>query len=309
MNKKGDARQNTLKIGFICCLVSLIFILSLSNLISNGNCTPDEDPDESCHEKGPYEISSDTDDKIKVEKGEEFIIDIRGEGPDVIVRFHPDSLDNDEFGVEPSDEDIEDNSKYDEDNDNDKISVNYTLTAPNKEGTYKILFYVRSPPGNPPGQPYIDYIEFEIIVGRPSEVLTIQEFLFYSLLDHYNIYLGTLAIICLSIGTLLVEKDSRKYLKTHSYLSMAALIFTTISVIFIFQESVSTFMSWFWSDTVDYLHFIHFGLGIVGYGACIVGFLAGLSGIYHKKSGYVALACWGFNFVFGLIYWGISLGV
>jgi hypothetical protein len=309
LDYKKNSKHKDNKTLILIIFTITIFLILLFNSINVAYATPDLDPDENCHEKGPYEISSETDDTLKVVKGEDFIIDIKGKGPDVIVRFNPVSLDNDKFEVEPSDKDIEDNSKYDEDNDLNKVSVNFTLIAPDKEGTYKILFYVRSPPGNPPGKPYIDFIEFKIIVGSPSGTLMFDNIFLNSILNHSNIYLGTIALVCFSIGTILAEKNYRKYVKTHAILSGIALILSIVNLIFIYDEAITIFLSWFWTENVDYWHFAHFVVGFIGLGACIVGLLAGLSGIYHKKSGYLTLACWGFNFAFGLIYWGIGLGV
>ncbi|MBD3254223.1 MAG: hypothetical protein GF383_03980 [Candidatus Lokiarchaeota archaeon] len=288
---------------------SIIFFILLLNLSIYGYSSPDQDPDEDCHDSGPYDISSDEDDEIEVDRDESFKIDIEGTGPDVIVRFNTESLDNAQFEVEPSNQDIADNSEFDDNDDDDIVEVEFELTAPTEKGTYEILFYVRSPPGNPSGQPYIDYLEFEIIVEEASDDTIVDNTIFNTIFNHYNIYLGLSAIICLSIGTVLAEINYRRFNRSHAIFTALALILTTVNLVFMFWHAVSVFGSWFFSSTVDWLHFTHYITGTLGFGGCIVGFLGGLSGVHHKKAGYLALACWGFNFVFGIIYWGIGLGV
>lgn len=289
-------------------LVVLVNVLLLIFTFNQGLARPNDNYEEfeDCHERGDYRIYSNNSREIVVEKNEVFNLIIEGVGPEVILVFNILSEDNRHFISTPS-EDIDDESVHDQEPAKNHVLVNYSLTAPEEIGTYIILFYVRSPPRYILSQPYIDFLVFEIIVEEPAfRVPSLLDILF-TLLDHYNIYLGVGAISCLLVATILSEKDYRKYNKVHGYLNAIALTLTTINTILIVPETFNLIISWVNGVLIDWWHLIHLMLGIIGFIACIYGAFTGLSGIKHKIPGYVALLSWGFNFIFGLIYWGIGL--
>jgi hypothetical protein len=287
-------------------LVFILFLLVFLTFIDMGKSNPDEDPDDNCHISGDWSIETNSKRKIGVDRSQNFSIEIIGGGPDAVLVFNDVSVDNDEFEVSPTDR-IEDNSIYDQNPTADAIFVNFTLASPNKVGTFELLFYVRSPEGiyEFGTKPYIAYLTFEIIVERPSP-FTIEDF-FNAVFDHYNIYLGSLAIISLAIATLLSEIDYRKYVKTHGVLSGVATVLSFINLIFIIPDSLELITLWIEYLVIDWWHLLHMILGSVGFVACGYGAITGLSGIKHRISGYVALGAWGFNFIFGILYWGIGL--
>ena len=144
--------------GILFFFISLILLINKFNIVL---CRPEEDYEDfnGCHDRGAYSINSTTSREITVKRGENFSISIVGSGPRAIIRFNPISEDNRYFQVYP-DETIKDNSPKDEDLKQGHILVNFILTAPAEEGSYKILFYIRSPTEGNLRKPYIDFIVF-----------------------------------------------------------------------------------------------------------------------------------------------------
>ncbi|MBD3212375.1 MAG: hypothetical protein GF311_07190 [Candidatus Lokiarchaeota archaeon] len=289
---------------FLLIAIILILLLFLSK---TGYSTPDDDPNNNCHISGEYYIKTTSATSITVGPNQNFTIEIKGGGTDAILEFNSISVDNNKFNVYSTDY-IPDNSIYDGNSTFNSISVNFTLTSPNQMGSFDILFYVRSPEGihDGTGKPYIAYIVFNIIVGRASILDYITRF-FGALLDHYNIYLGAMAIFSLSIATIVSEIDYRKYINTHGRFSAISLVLSSINLISIIPESIDLFSFWISTLFVDWWHLLHISLGTVGFVACGYGALKGLSGIQHRPSGYIALGTWSFNFIFGIIYWGVRI--
>jgi energy-coupling factor transporter transmembrane protein EcfT len=168
------------------------------------------------------------------------------------------------------------------------------------------MLYARSPSGYEGSKPYIAEIVFTLNVEKAGFVFTFNSFI-KAVFNHYNIYLGLLGIIFIAMATILSEMDYRRYSKQHAYLSFGALIATGINTYFIFTESVDTFIFWCENLMFEWWHLLHIVLGIIGFITCAYGAISGLSGIHHKKAGYLTLLCWSFNFGFGLIYWGVGL--
>ncbi|TXT65247.1 MAG: conserved membrane protein of unknown function [Promethearchaeota archaeon] len=289
---------------FLSITIILLILLLFSK---KGYSTPDDDPNDNCHISGEYHIKTESATSITVDPNQNFTIKMEGGGTGAILEFNSISVDNNKFTAHPSDY-IPDNSIYDGNGTANSISVNFTITSPKQRGIYDILFYVRSPEGihDGTGKPYIAYIVFNIIVDQASIFDYIARF-FGALLDHYNIYLGAIAIVSLSIATIVSEIDYRKYIKTHGRLSAFALVLSSINLISIIPESIDLIVFWTTTLFVDIWHLIHIVLGSVGFVACVYGALKGLSGIRHRPSGYIALGSWGFNFIFGIIYWGVGL--
>ncbi len=124
-------------------------------------------------------------------------------------------------------------------------------------------------------------------------------------LNHYDIYLGTIALVSLGLGTILIEWN-RELTKAHGYLCAIAIIFTTLNIILAYQAGVYQFMAWI-NGYPDWWHLSHIFIGIIGYIAGIVALFAGIGGIRTKKPGYLALICWGICFIMGVILWGFNL--
>jgi uncharacterized membrane protein YozB (DUF420 family) len=261
------------------------------------------DNDCSCHVAYPYSINSTSPPQIEIAANQNFSILISATGPRGILHFHPDPWNNSLFKVYPNDT-IADNSLFDLDPTNDSIVVNYTLTAPEMEGNYVILFFVREPMF---AKPRIACMTFELKVGSPPRDI-IQEItqVYNRIFNHMNIYLGTLAMLCLTIGTLLYEKD-QMYVKAHGILATISLILTSINIYYILPETIQVFQYWNSADIITWFHLLHIILGTLGFIAAIYALILGFTGIRDKKPGYIALITWGINFISGLLIWGVNL--
>ncbi len=281
------------------CLTILILSLSIFLVFSFaffsprtvGN--PSNPGDCSCHSIGAYKISTHTSNNFQIQPRSNFSIDITALGPGVIVQFHPDARDNSKFDVYPNDT-VMDNTLFDENASVDGVYVNFSFTAPLEEAEYKILIFARSPTGP---QPDLVCIEFDVIVGGTN--------FFLEFFNHWNIYLGLIAILCLVLSTVIYERN-HQLIKAHGILASIALILTTINIVQIIPQTIEVFNSWETPNQIDWWHLSHVLVAIVGYGAAIIALIAGLSGIRQKWSGYLALICWGYCFIHGIIAWGLN---
>ncbi len=257
---------------------------------SLGDCT--------CHSSGGYSISSNTTSPLQVIASGTFSVLVHANGTGGIVQFHPDARNNRLFTVAPNDT-IVDNSLHDLDPLVDNLTIAFTFTAPPDPGQYKINIFIRSPAGE---KPDIACIEFVVVVGSGLTFLNVIEHIF----DHYNIYLGSAALVLLAIGTTIHEKNNRA-VKVHGILCTVSLGLTAVNTALIFPTFLVVLGSLDVSGLIGFMHLVHIIVGFVGLGTGILAMLSGLAGFRVKWPGYVTMGCWGFCFVFGIVFWGVGV--
>ncbi|UYP47196.1 hypothetical protein NEF87_003481 [Candidatus Lokiarchaeum ossiferum] len=261
--------------------------------------SPGEDNEEGAHSDGWYSIFTNSSRSLDIIPEEHIFIDILVKGPGVILKFHPDVLENQFFTVYPAPI-ITDGSDFDSAPEMDEIAVVFEFIAPKKAGVYEILIYGRSPEG--PGKPYIADLNFTINVGFAQES---NSWFKIDIFNHLNMYLGSVAMISFISGTIIIKVQKRKtYL--HGILMSTALVATSINVAFILKDCFRIMGKWIAYDYFDWIYLLHFIPGIIGFGAFFVAYMKGLAGYRNKKSGYLALGCWVLNFIFGIIVWGVN---
>lgn len=271
-----------------------ITVLIVTNFLQTTYSTPDQgDSHFSCHNPGLRTISTSNATTFTVSPSATFKLDISATGTNANVEVYATAKDNSKFVVAQSM--ITDNSANDTNPAADNIQVTLTFTAPAESGNYKLFILSRDPAQAPP--PEFAKVEIAVVVGAGGGIVI-------NLFSHFSFYLGLAAVLCLLVGTLLYEKNNQ-LTRAHGILAAAALILTTINIIFIIPATSSVVGAWVGGANIDWLHFIHIAFGIIGYGAGIIAVFTGISGIRTKKPGYVALIFWSFNLIFGLSYWGI----
>ncbi len=267
----------------------VIFIVSVSATPSKGdNCN-------SCHDEGSFEIEADKT-TINVESSAKFTLTITASGQEVIVEAHEDAEDNDKFDFD--DEKIQDDDSNDDDSDDDEVEAEFEIKAPSKKGDYTILIIARQDSSD---EPDLVTLEIKVTVGEPtisSTVITPLLDILSTFFDHMGIYLGGLALILLTIGTVLVMINENKFVKTHGYLAGISLILTTVNVLTL----VLTPSVWMGSYPVEF-HAPHIILGALG---LFTGALSMIFGIaaerkYAKLLGYFTLLFWWGAFFTGIL--------
>jgi len=275
------------------------FTILLILFMASGNSTPSKgDNCNSCHDEGDYEISADQD-TINTQASTEFTIKITASGNDLIVEARSGAEDNDEF--EFNEDKIEDNDGNDDDDDNDAIETEMKITSPNEEGEYTILIIARE---DKEDKPDMTTLEITVIVGEVNPLDLVISFLSSDFIDHLGVYLGGLALMLLTISTILVVIKENKFAKTHGYLAGTSWILTLINVLALLTLGIDIWTRW--EDLFLVFHYSHIFLGGLG---LVTGFFSMLFGIaaerkYAKITGYLTLLCWWGAFFTGylLIY-------
>ncbi len=225
---------------------------------SLGDCT--------CHSSDGYSISSNATSPLLVTTSATFSVLVHANGTGGIVQFHPDARDNHLFVVAPNDT-IVDNSPHDLDPLADNLTIAFTFTAPPDAGQYKINIFIRSPAGE---KPNIACIEFVVVVGSGLTFLNILDHIF----DHYNIYIGSAALVLLAIGTIIHEKNNRA-VKVHGILCTVSLGLTVANTVLIFPTFLVVIGSLDPFGLLGFMHLVHIIVGFVGIGTGILAMLLG----------------------------------
>lgn len=282
----------------------LIYFLFMSSCLflldqNSGAGSPGEDNEDGAHSDGWYSIFTNSSRYLDVLPEERIFIDISVKGPGVVLKFHPDILQNNLFTVFPATI-LTDGSEFDSALEVDEIAVVFEFISPKTAGVYEILIYGRSPEG--PGKPYIADLNFTINVGFAQESISWFK---VDIFNHLDMYLGSFAMISFISGTLIIKFQKRKtYL--HGILMSVALVATSINVAFILKDCFRIIDKWIKFRYFEWIYIFHLIPGIIGFGAFFVAYIKGLAGYRNKKSGYLALGCWMFNFIFGIIVWGLN---
>jgi len=261
------------------------------------NAYPHYTLEEECHDSGDYEISSNLPPTISVRPEESFNISINASGPDLVLKFNLVVLDNRYFETDQR-EVIIDNGEADQNPEIGYMQVMYLLKAPPTEGNYDLYFYCMNETSG--HQPDFAHLNFSIQVGKAN---TLQK-VWNSIYDHYNAYLGLLAMIFFTAGIYATKKDVF-YAKQHGILMTLALFLTVLNLASIWGEAILMLCSSPVGLTA-WLHYIHILVGFFGLGAFLVSFVKGIAGYQDKKIGYLAYFCWLFNLILGFLLWGVN---
>jgi hypothetical protein len=271
---------------------------------------PEDDVCSSCHTEGGYAISTNSPDKLYMPPNSSFRIQINALGQGVEVWAHPLARDNQDFKFSPTVV-VTDNDTFDCNNETNKISITFNISCPIENGTYTLLIFARSPELDPTE---LVFLEFSVVidpkysdpVNIPEDQVNWVQWITKHLFNHLNIYIGGTALLLLTFGTVLLEIDS-KYIKIHGRLAAVAFFLTTFNIYFTFNESWTLIVNWYSGVSIEWGHLTHIFIGTLGYIVALIGFLQGLAGHDMKKLGYTALSCWMFNFIFGILYWGLGV--
>lgn len=275
---------------FFVSLILVVFVLNATGRPSYG------DTHSTCHPGTGVTIQTTTPTAINVDLSESFLVSVTANGP---IGFSIVSLnegDNSLFAFNQST--VTDGGVGDLDSlSNGAIITVFNITAPSTSKIYTIIIIAKDSAPTPT----IAFISFEVNVGGAA--FDVVAFVF----DHLNYILGGIAIVCLAAATILYQINRERFVKTHGILAGSSLILTTINVILVVPATVTAVTVGKIAETLN-LHLLHIILGVIGYVAGIVAFLTGLSGHRTRVPGFIALACWGFNYIQGLflIFGGIG---
>ncbi|MBD3186208.1 hypothetical protein GF325_05215 [Candidatus Bathyarchaeota archaeon] len=296
-----DARQKTREKSLLPLLLVTISYF-VSPWLGNVTAHPWLD-DCNCHDDSGYAIGSNVTSTMKVKPGETFMVTVNASGTGGIICYHPESKDNDQFLIDPTDT-VPDGSTFDLNPLAGKITVTFTFTAPHSRGAREILLYVRSPGGS---MPNIACITISVQVGN-RDVTNVFGWIVDSLLNHMYAYLGSLALLFLAIATILQCKN-KHHVKLHGILATIAFGLSITNVINAIPISWRLALSWLEAPRLtptSILHVIHACLGITGTVAGMIAFLDGLRGRKTRIPGFIALACWTGSFLIGVVGWGFT---
>jgi hypothetical protein len=114
---------------------------------------------------------------------------------------------------------------------------------------------------------------------------------------HLSWILGLIALILLTLGTILVLYDEPTYVMWHGLAAGSAWILTLLNVI-----SLITLNDVLQVEYSGALHFVHIVCGAIGLGTGLASMLLGISGQRRlaKLSGIITYACWWGAFFMGL---------
>lgn len=258
---------------------------------------PDYEGTDNCHESGAYMFVTPNATAFTVSRGARFELHVSGTGPGVVLKFLDAPSDNAQFTVTPAGI-VEDGAARDESPMPDEVNVTYRVTAPETAGVYHLFLFARGPPTG--GIPDLASVEFSVTVEQVRVRVVDHVF------DHMNVYLGGAALACAVVAFVLIRRDLQ-HVKTHGILMLVALGLTTVNVVLVVPDSLAVLEALQYNHVETWVHFSHIVIGCVGCGAAVVALVQGYAGSRDKRAGYVTLACWGFNFVFGVIYWGVGL--
>ena len=282
-------------IGILLFFVGFILVLSVLNATARPGYG-DTHSSIGCHPGTGVDIPTTSSTSIEVNISGSFQISITGTGPSGFSIVVLNADDNDLFTFNQSI--VTDGGAGDLDSSSGTIRTVFSLTAPDTSKIYTIIIIVRDSASTPA----VAFQRFSVNVGAATVELNVLGYIF----DHLNYILGGIAIVSLAIATILYQINKEKYTRTHGILAGTSLILTTINIILIVPNAVATF------DTIVQfmpLRLLHIILGIIGYVGAIVAFVAGLSGHRTRVPGFIALGCWGFNYIQGLIFIFAGVGL
>ena len=265
-------------------MVSLIVILTIA-ISLNSKAYPDANT-LGCH-SGGYTITVNNP-TIEVEVSSSFILVVNGTGKGIVIDVYAGVSDNDLFTILPNNI-IIDNSTEDLDPAANSICVNLNITVPSQFGIYTLRILSRAPTitGEATG---IAVIDIEINVGGAK----LTRNLFF---ENYNIYFGGIALIFMSIGTIIfqINLNRKDESKAHGIFMAIGFILITVNMFLILDDTVTNGLG------VNQL--IHFSLGSVGYMAGILAVFGTYTHVPRQKMKlaiYMMLLGWSFNFLFGI---------
>ena len=283
-------------IGILLFFISFILVLSVLNATARPGYGTNHSSG-GCHPGTGVDIPTTSLTSIEADASDSFEISITGTGPSGFSIVVISGDDNDLFTFNQST--VTDGGAGDLDGTTGTIRTVFSVTAPATSNIYTIIIIVRDS-GSPPA---IAFEKFNVNVGdAAAPPVDALGFLF----DHLNYILGGIAIVSLTIGTILYQVNREKFTRTHGYLAGTSLILTTINIILIVPNVVLTI-----DAIVEFmpLRLLHIILGVIGYVAAIVAFISGLSGHRTRFPGFIALGCWGFNYIQGLIFIFAGVGL
>lgn len=279
-------------IGILLFFLGFILVLFVLNATARPTYTGSHD---SCHNSpGGYTITINRTGTITADNSSVIFIEISATGSNLFMQGIPDAKDNNEFIIFPTTDRIVDNSGNDTDSNANAITVIFNITTPATDGFY-VLFIIAGENLAAGQQPDFAYANIEFSIGGVEKTIDYIGRFF----SHTGFYIiGGIAIISLATGTILYIINQEKFTKAHGLLAGTSLILTTINIIAVLPITASRLP--IVAAEVFNLTFLHIILGIIGYIAGIIAFLAGLSGHRSRLPGFIALGCWGFNYIQGL---------
>ena len=291
----------------IVVLFIVVITLPALVLILSGNAYPSyETPHETCHTvPGGYAISADINLTNSVNASDVIVFNVTATGTNLFVQAPneiTEIMQNGQLNILPTTGKILDQSGEDKDPNPNVMIVTFNITIPDAEGFYYL--FILAGDNLASGPPAFDYIKIGFSVGgaTPPE----PEF---NIFDHFGTIFGGIALIMLSLGTILVLINENKFVKIHGYLSGGAWILTLTNVISLITLNLDP-SQWFTFEPFG-LHVSHIILGAVG---LLTGLFSMLFGIaaerkYAKLTGYITLVCWWAAFFIGIILVPITIGV
>lgn len=275
--------------------MELVLLIILSSFLPNTSAHPAQNVC-SCHDSGSYRIQSTNQTQLAVYMNETFTLEFHTFGYNVSLQYRSEAQDNQYFEC-LSNQAIIDNSIDDKNSSLNGVVGSFLLKAPATEGNYTVMIFAQSP--DTP-KPLIVCLEFVISVGKESRFRI-------NLFDHMNIYIGGTAIILICVGTILYE-TKRERTQVHAWFTTGSLCLTAINIFLIWDPMISLITTWTnHTNLIDYWHLFHIVVGFTGLIGGMIAFFTGLAGFRTKKPGYVALICWTYCFVSGIIQWGIGI--
>jgi hypothetical protein len=241
-----------------------------------------------CH-PGGYTISV-NETNIESELSSSYTLEVIGTGTDVVIDVYTGVFDNDLFNIIPGNI-IIDNSIDDLDPAVDSIRVNLNITMPSQPGIYRLRILSRAPTFTGDSTA-LTMADITINVGA----VTVTKPLLTLFLENYNVYLGGIALIFMSVGTILftINLIRKNESKTHGIFVAIGFILVTLNMFLILDDTVTNGLG------VNQL--IHFSLASVGYMAGILAVFGTYTHVPMQKMKfgvYIMLLGWLFNFLFG----------
>ena len=287
----------------IFVLFIVIISLPLLLLVLNGNAFPTEELDhEVCHTvPGGYTISADINTTNSVNPSDVIVFNVTATGVNLFVQAPNETtsvMQNGQLTILPTTARILDDAPgEDKDLNPNVMIITFNITIPEAIGFYYLFILAgdnSAGPGNPPD---FAYVEIGFSVGGVAPPETEIE-----LFNHFGLLIGLLALILLSLGTILVLINENKYVKIHGIFSGASWILTLINAISLINLDLDP-IYWFTSFDPFGVHVSHIILGATGLFTGLLSMLFGIAAErkYAKLTGYITLICWWTAFFLGLI--------
>ncbi|MHA1477671.1 MAG: hypothetical protein ACTSPU_05685, partial [Promethearchaeota archaeon] len=216
----------------IFVLFIVIISLPLLLLVLNGNAFPTEELDhEVCHTvPGGYTISADINTTNSVNPSDVIVFNVTATGVNLFVQAPNETtsvMQNGQLTILPTTARILDDAPgEDKDLNPNVMIITFNITIPEAVGFYYLFILAgdnSAGPGNPPD---FAYVEIGFSVGGVAPPETEIE-----LFNHFGLLIGLLALILLSLGTILVLINENKFVKIHGIFSGASWILTLINAI------------------------------------------------------------------------------